>query len=451
MLNRAQTRSGCPHTQPITAWGGISRPGLSVDSAHLEQDSLDATLFRGLGRSYGDSALPATSDAKIVSTPLADKIRFFDRERGILRAEAGLSLHSLNRLFLRECWFVPVSPGTQFVTLGGMVAADVHGKNHHIDGCFGQHVIALKLRVADGRMIECSATNEPELFWATIGGMGLTGHILEVEFKMVKIPSPWIWCETRRIDGIDEFVAALKSAARVWPFTVGWIDCLKRGRTMGRGILTCGRWASPGEAPSTELPENRTFSIPVVFPDAVLSPLTVRAFNSWYFHKHIPKVKRRIVHPEKFFYPLDDVRDWNRIYGPGGFTQYQCVLPENGDSGVAKRFFELLTRIGGASFLCVIKDCREEGKGMLSFPKPGISIALDIPIRSHTQSMVDQLNEFVIGVGGRIYLCKDTFTRAADFRAMEPRLDKWMDIRRKWDPEGKIRSAQSVRLFGDKP
>jgi len=451
MLNRKHSRGGRSQIKPIMAWGRISMPGRSVDSTNLEADSQDAALFRGLGRSYGDSSLPSTPEAKVVSTPLADNLRFFDRDRGVLRAEAGLSLYTLNQLFLREGWFVPVSPGTQFVTLGGMVAADVHGKNHHIDGCFGQHIVALKLRVADGRIIECSADRESELFLATIGGMGLTGHILEVEFRMVKIPSPWIWCETRRIEGIEDFVAALKTSAKEWPFTVGWIDCLKRGPAMGRGILTCGRWASPEEAMSRSLPENRTFSIPFVFPEAVLNPWTVRAFNSWYFHKHVPRVKCRIVHPEKFFYPLDDVRDWNRIYGPRGFTQYQCVLPESGDCRVAKQFFERLTRMGGASFLCVIKDCREEGRGMLSFPKPGISIALDIPIRSHTQSMVDQLNQYVIGVGGRIYLCKDTFTRPEDFRAMEPRLDQWMKVRRKWDPEGKIRSAQSVRLFGDKP
>lgn len=451
MLTSGTSRSGLPQSQPIMAWGRISRPGVPVDSTDLEADSRDAALFRGLGRSYGDSALPSAPDAKVVSTPLADKLRFFNRETGLLRAEAGLSLFALNRLFLNEGWFVPVSPGTQFVTLGGMVAADVHGKNHHVDGCFGQHVTALKLRVADGRIIECSPQRESELFWATIGGMGLTGHILEVEFKMVKIPSPWIWCETRRVHDIEAFVSALKMSAGQWPFTVGWIDCLKRGRTMGRGILTCGRWASADEAPSSTLPENRTVSIPFVFPELVLNPLTVRAFNSFYYHKHIPREKRRFVHPEKFFYPLDDIRDWNRIYGPRGFTQYQCVLPESGEGGVAKRFFELLTGLGGASFLCVIKDCREEGQGMLSFPRPGISIALDIPIRSHTHEMVDRLNEFVIQVGGRIYLCKDTYTRPEDFRAMEPRLDKWMRVRRKWDPEGKIRSAQSVRLFGDKP
>lgn len=435
----------------LSAWGRVSSPGISVDSSDLETDSLRATLFRGLGRSYGDSALPASPASVVVSTPRADRIRFFDRELGVLRAEAGLSLYTLNQLYLRQGWFIPVSPGTQFVTLGGMVAADVHGKNHHVDGCFGPHIFAIRLRVADGRIIECTPQNEAELFRATIGGMGLTGHILEVEFAMTRIPSPWIMSQTKRVNGIEEFVVALKASAREWPFTVGWIDCLSRGSAMGRGVLICGRWASISEAPQ-ELPPDRTMkTVPFVFPEFVLNPLTVRVFNSFYFHAHQRETKPHLVHPEAFFYPLDSLREWNRIYGPRGFTQYQCILPENGDASVTKRFFQLLTEIGGASFLCVIKDCGKEGIGMLSFPKPGISIALDIPIRSNTQDMVDRLNTFVIDAGGRIYLCKDTFTRPEHFRAMEPRLDDWLAVRRKWDPSGKIRSAQSVRLFGDTP
>src|SRR5579883_1285713 len=197
-------------SEQLSGWGRIFHPGKEVLSIDLEKDSKDAVLFRGLGRSYGDSAIPPADKPVVVATPLADKIRFFDRETGRLRAEAGLSLYELNRLFLRENWFVPVTPGTQYVTLGGMVAGDVHGKNHHVAGCFGEHVHVLKIRVADGRIIECSPENEAELFYATLGGMGLTGHILEVEFSMKRISSPWIWQETRRIKGIDAFIVELK-------------------------------------------------------------------------------------------------------------------------------------------------------------------------------------------------------------------------------------------------
>jgi FAD/FMN-containing dehydrogenase len=433
----------------IAGWGRIGRPGRLVESSSLEADSTSANLFRGLGRSYGDSAVPARESDRVVATPRADRLLFFDRERGILRAEAGVSLKTLNDLFLAERWFVPVSPGTQFVTLGGMVAADVHGKNHHVAGTFGRYVRALLLRTADGRLVECRPDCQPDLFWATVGGMGLTGHILEVECVMERIPSPWIWCESRRIESLRDFVVALKEAARSWPYTAGWIDCLTRNQHMGRGMLICGRWADPSEAPPGPPRPKPSLPIPFDFPECALARPVVRTFNSLIFHTHIPRIKRRIMHPAKFFYPLDTLSHWNRMYGRRGFTQYQCLLPEQGDGAATLPFFQRLTELGGSSFLCVIKDCGPEGQGMLSFPGPGISIALDLPVRDHTGTLVAELNRLVVALGGRIYLAKDQFTTAEDFRAMEPRLDRWLAVRRTWDPEGRIRSAQSVRLMGD--
>jgi FAD/FMN-containing dehydrogenase len=338
-----------------------------------------------------------------------------------------------------------------FVTLGGMVAADVHGKNHHKDGCFGAHVARLKLRVADGRVLECSRESEPELFRATLGGMGLTGHILEVEFRMVRVPSPWIWCESERMPDIDAFIAGLKEAAKSWPMTVGWIDCLSGGSAIGRGILYRGRWAEPAEAPR---PFPRPFprlDVPFLFPELALSRLSIRSFNELFYRAHVPRQRRGILHPEKYFYPLDRILHWNRIYGRRGFFQYQCVLPESAGPQAPRRFLELLTARGGASFLCVIKDCGAEGEGLLSFPKPGTSIALDMAVRDDTQRIVDALNERVIAEAGRVYLAKDAFTRPEHFRAMEPRLPGFERVRRKWDPEGKLKSAQSVRVLGDRP
>jgi FAD/FMN-containing dehydrogenase len=387
----------------------------------------------------------------VAGSRLADRILAFDPAAGVLRAEAGFSLFELNRLFWPRGFCAPVAPGTQFITLGGMVAADVHGKNHHRDGCFGNHVLRLRLRVADGRIVECSRQSEPDLFRATVGGMGLTGHILDVECRLQRIPSPWIRAESERIHDIDRFIEALKEAGPRWPYTMGWIDCLSRGRGMGRGILMRGRWAEAGEAPPrVPRPKGRP-RIPFVLPGFVISRPTVRAFNSLYYRSHVPRLRRRLAHPESFFYPLDVIRDWNRLYGRRGFTQYQCILPETAGRGAARRFLELLTQRGGASMLCVIKDCGAEGLGLLSFPKPGISIALDIPIRDDTQGLVDALNELVISEGGRVYLAKDQFTRPEHFRAMEPRLPEWQRIRRLWDPDGRLRSAQSVRLLGDRP
>jgi FAD/FMN-containing dehydrogenase len=265
------------------------------------------------------------------------------------------------------------------------------------------------------------------------------------------VPSPWIHAESERIEDIDRFMDALKEAGPRWPYTVGWIDCLSTGSGMGRGILHRGRWAEPGEAPDRRPAERRRPSVPFVLPGWVIDRWSVRAFNACFYHRHVPRVRRGIVHPESFFYPLDVVRHWNRLYGPRGFTQYQCVLPESAGRGAPRRFLELLTRRGGASMLCVIKDCGAEGEGLLSFPRPGTSIALDLPIRDETPDLVSALNELVVAEGGRVYLAKDVLTRADHYRAMEPRLESFLAVRRRWDPEGKLRSAQSVRLLGDAP
>lgn len=434
----------------LEGWGRLSVPGTERRGEDLAALTADVpALSRGLGRSYGDSSLPPEGVTDVVGTTLADRVLGFDCDTGRLSAEAGLSLETMNALFLHRGWFTPVTPGTQFVTLGGMVASDVHGKNHHVDGCIGQHVRTLTLRVADGRIIRCSRDEEPELFRATIGGMGLTGHILEVELDLHPAPTPWIHQETERVPNIDAYMDALKAARTEWPFTVGWIDCLSTGSSLGRGILYRGRWAEPSEAPASPPVPKRRISMPFELPGFVLGPLTVKLFNALLFRIHPRRVRRGVVHPEAFFYPLDKILRWNRMYGRRGFTQYQCVLPEAAGRDAVRRFLELLTTLGGASFLCVIKDCGPEGEGLLSFPMPGTSVALDIPIRRDTQSLVDRLNRFVIETGGRIYLTKDTFTRPEHFRAMEPRLDHFLAVRRQWDPEGRLRSAQSVRMLGD--
>lgn len=431
----------------LAGWGRVPVvPGYQVRSEDLEAVTLDAPLTRGLGRAYGDAALPAAGDGFVAGSTLADRILQFDPATGDMTAEAGLSLDELYRALLPKGWFTPVSPGTRFVTLGGMVAADVHGKNHHVHGCFGRHVHALKLRVADGRVLTCSRTDYPDLFFATIGGMGLTGHILEVSFRLVRVPSPWIFQETQRVADIDAFIDALKSSGASWPMTVGWIDCLSSGASMGRGVLFRGRWAEPHEAPQSFPALHAPIPVPFTFPDGLLGKRVVQAFNAVYYR--LPHANGRVVHPRGFFYPLDIAGDWHRFYGPRGFTQYQCVLPESGGQGAARRFLDVVTRGAGASFLCVIKDCGPEGEGILSFPKRGVSIALDLAMRDDTQRLVDQMNEQVIAEGGRIYLAKDALSRPEHFRAMESRLDRFLDVRRTWDPDGRIRSAQSVRLFG---
>jgi decaprenylphospho-beta-D-ribofuranose 2-oxidase len=435
----------------LSGWGRQFVPGREICSEDLESITRDAVLTRGLGRSYGDSSLPPPDRFDVAGSRLADRLLSFDPESGVVRCESGLSLRELIRVFLPRGWFPPVTPGTAFVTIGGMVASDVHGKNHHRAGCFGEHVRSLRLRVADGRIVECSREVERELFRATLGGMGLTGHILEVEFALQRVPSPWIYCETEKVSDVEHYLSALEDARPSWPFTLGWIDCLTRGRSLGRGILYRGRWAEPAEAPRHFPRPKPRVRVPFDFPEWVLGSWSVRIFNALLYASQRRRVRSGIVHPEDFFYPLDTIRDWNRMYGRRGMTQHQCVLPEQAGPGAVRRFLELLTSLGGASFLCVIKDCGPEGTGLLSFPRPGTSIALDIAVRDGTQALIDALNEFVLREGGRIYLAKDAFTRPEHFRAMEPRLEEFQRVRRKWDPEGRIRSAQSVRLFGDPP
>jgi FAD/FMN-containing dehydrogenase len=432
----------------LSGWGQypVVR-GVERVSEDLREVTRDAILTRGLGRAYGDASLPPeAASAHVAATPLADRLLSFDPQSGWLRAEAGLSLKSLNEIFLPRGWVSPVSPGTAFVTLGGMVASDVHAKNHHVAGCFGAHVRALQMRVADGRILEVREDNEPELFHATFGGMGLTGHVLEVEFRMVSVPSPWIWYESERVSSIDELLPRLVEAGRDWPSTVAWLDCTARGAALGRGILMQGRWATRAEAPAGKLPRTPTFFVPTRLPSGLVNRYSLRAVNSFFYRKHTARRKTGLGTPEWWFHPLDKVAHWHRVFGARGFTQYQCVLPS--DVQVCRDFLTRFQREGGSSFVSVLKDCGAAGKGPLSFPQPGASLALDIPIQGEkTKQLVADLNEFVIRHGGRIYLAKDAFTSPEHFRAMYPRLAEWQAVRRRWDPEGRLASAQSRRLL----
>jgi FAD/FMN-containing dehydrogenase len=437
--------------ETIAGWGGIAVPGRVVRSEDLAGAAPPEVLARGFGRSYGDSALPAPGVRRVVGAELADRILALDRERGVLRAEAGLALRDLVWTLLPLGLFPPVVPGTQFVTLGGMVAADVHGKNHHVDGTIGRHVRELVVLAARGERVTCSRTEHADLFRATLGGMGLTGRILEVELALARIPSPWIVEESVRVPDLASFLAALDAAARDWPFTVGWIDCLARGRGLGRGVLFRGRWAAREEAPAAAPRPRARLAVPCALPGWALGRLPVRIFNALYFRRFAPRGRRRVVHPETFFWPLDAVRHWNRIYGRRGFTQFQSVLPERERPGATARLLALAAERGGSSFLSVVKDCGAEGEGLLSFPRPGVSVALDLPITARTRALVEELADLVVALGGRVYLAKDAFVRADQFAAMEPRLAEFRRVRERWDPELRVRSAQSVRLLGDPP
>jgi decaprenylphospho-beta-D-ribofuranose 2-oxidase len=431
----------------LTGWGHFPKvEGYEESSEFLPAITSHAVLSRGLARSYGDASLPPAGGHIVANSTRADRILAFDEKLGVLRAESGLSLFEINRFFLKREWTVPVAPGTQFITLGGMVAADVHGKN---DGSFGEHIENILLQLADGKIISCSPTHESDLFRTTVGGMGLTGHILEVSFRMQKIHSPWIYTESERFTNLEEMVDALTNAAQDWPYTVAWLDCLTSKDQMGRGILQKGRWAEKHEAPLHFEPLNAGFSVPCLLPDWFLNRFFVKTFNALNYWKHFDAKKTGIVHPQTFFYPLDRVQHWNRLYGKAGFTQYQCLIPEAAGRAAIREIFSVLHEQNPPVYLCVMKHCGKNGTGMISFLKPGITIALDIPMReNHTQSVIDRLNEFVITKGGCVYLAKDALTKAEHFQSMEPRLNEWKQLRKKWDPQQRLKSALSLRLFG---
>ncbi len=433
----------------LHGWGGYAVPGVERRGEDLEALTEGAVLTRGLGRSYGDASLPPPGVLEVVSSVEADRFLAFDPATGVLRAQAGVSLEALARAFLPRGWFSPVSPGTWFVTLGGMVASDVHGKNHHVAGTIGRHVISLRMRLASGEIVTTSRTELPDLFVATLGGMGLTGHILEVELQLERLPSPWIWREQLQVTHLDALLDGLEKST-TWPQTVAWIDTLATGSQFGRGVLMRGRWAETHEAPERLPQTGFSPTVPFELPQVALNDWTMRAFNMAYYHKQIVPAVAGAVSPQSWFTPLDAVRHWNRAYGPRGFTQHQAVIPREAGRDAVRDYCRILADRGGTGFLCVVKDCGAEGEGLLSWPKPGVSVALDLPVRNGLQDLIDTLNRFVLDVGGRIYLTKDGFTRRDHFQAMEKeRLPRFEEVRNRYDPDRKIRSAMSVRLLGD--
>ena len=370
----------------------------------------------GNGRSYGDSCLNA--GGMLLDTRGLDRLISFDVERGVIRCEAGVMLRDILDLVVPKGWFLPVSPGTKFVTVGGAIANDVHGKNHHCAGSFGCHVSQFELLRSDGSRRRCSRSENPEWFRATIGGLGLTGVILWAELELHRVAGAMMDIETIRFHDLSEFFRLTNESDANFNYTVAWVDCASRGKSLGRGIFTRGNHSSH-DSVSMRVPGNG-LGIPVELPGALVSDTVVRAFNAYYYHR--PRTRFRRVHYDSFFYPLDRIRNWNRIYGPRGFFQYQCVVGwADGRDAVQ----ELLSRIAnarGSSFLAVLKVFGEiQSLGLLSFPRPGITLALDFPNRgSQTMHLLDRLDEIVRESGGAVYPAKDARMSAESFRRYFP-------------------------------
>ncbi|WP_211101420.1 FAD-binding oxidoreductase [Niveispirillum sp. SYP-B3756] len=406
-------------------------------------------IARGNGRSYGDASL---NSAATLSTLRLDRLLAFDPVDGLLTAEAGLLLSDLLALFVPRGWFPPVTPGTRFVTLGGMLAADVHGKNHHIDGCFGDHVREFELLCGDGVVRRCSRSQNVDLFRATIGGMGLTGTILTVTLSLRRIETPWILQQTVRCRDLDETLAAFE-AARSAPYSVAWIDCLAKGGGRGRALLYHGEHASSSAVPTGRRAPRLTtkpprLRVPVDVPQWVLNGWTVQAFNALYYQQGRPG--STLIDYQHFFYPLDAIGDWNRLYGRRGFVQYQCVVPTAGGREALLQLLALISAGGSGSFLAVLKQfgsgCTPGQGGLLSFPMAGYTLAVDFPVTPAAFSLMLEMDKVVAGHGGRLYLAKDARMGSDMMRASYPDLDRFRAICSAVDPDRRYRSLLSERL-----
>lgn len=440
--------------QPVAGWGNFPVEPAHVYRPEREQDLTEilregehgSYISRGLGRSYGDTALNRGGGV-LLHTRLG-RLLHFDPETGILECEAGVSLADIIRVFLPRGFFLPVTPGTKFVTVGGAIANDVHGKNHHRDGTFADHVLDFTLLLASGEAVRCSRTENAELFQATVGGIGLTGVILTARIRLMPVPSAYVEVEYRKAPDLERALALLAETESRARYSVAWIDCLSGGRSMGRSVLMLGDHA-PAERlagrAQYEAARESKLAIPINLPGWVLNPLSISAFNTLYYHK--AREEQRLVHFDPFFYPLDAIRDWNRMYGKKGFVQYQVVLPaENSLTGLTA-ILSRLSKARAASFLAVLKSFGEEGQGLLSFPRKGYTLALDLPVRG--QDLIDLLRDLdkqVLRFGGRIYLAKDAIVEPDVFTAMYPQVERFKAIKRQVDPAGLFASSMARRL-----
>lgn len=402
----------------------------------------ETLIARGNGRSYGDAAL---NPSCVLSTRRSDRILAFDPESGRVTVEAGLLLAELLEFAVPRGWFPPVMPGTKLVTVGGMIAADVHGKNHHVAGTFSRHVENFVLMMADGSIRRCAPGQSDRLFEATCGGMGLTGIILEATIRLMRIETGSLRQETLRARDFDAAMALCEESAG-HTYSVAWIDCLERGSGLGRALIYRGEHAGRDDAAAAPLavPARRTRRVPFDLPQLVLNPWSVRAFNALYYRRARPGVA--LVDYETFFFPLDAILDWNRLYGRNGFTQHQCVIPKAASRAAIRAMLERVSESGYGSFLAVLKLFGGEGDGLLSFPREGYTLTLDFPLNTATLALLRELDAIVADHGGRIYLAKDARSDAAMMRSGYARLDSFKRVRDAVDPQRKFASVQSRRL-----
>jgi decaprenylphospho-beta-D-ribofuranose 2-oxidase len=458
----------------LTGWGRIapSEADLAVPATGAEAAALlshragpgdragdDAgagggVIARGLGRSYNNAAQSA--GGLVISTGGLNKIISLDPATGVVVAEAGVSLEQLMVAGLPHGWFVPVSPGTRQVTVGGAIAADVHGKNHHVAGSFASHVTSFDILLPGaGQSEPRTATPEadPELFWATAGGMGLTGLITRATIRLKRVESSLVRVDTVRTRDIDETMAVLAEHDKKYGYTVAWSDDLARGRSLGRSVITSGDFATLDDLDGSQRGDPFAFdprarlAAPRAMPPGLMNRYSIRLANAAWYAKAPRRREHELQTISQFFHPLDGIRNWNRVYGPGGFRQYQYVVPFGAEAAVRKSF-EMVSAHPAPSFVTVLKRFGQADPGLLSFPAPGWTLALDFPARTPGLGpLLDQLDKLVVASGGRVYLAKDSRVSAATLEQMYPRLDEFRKLRAELDPRGILGSDLSRRLL----
>ena len=441
----------------LSSWGNYPREECELyrpaTQSEFEQIVLHSPhtniITRGRGRSYGDAAL--NRDRGVVLSDPMNQILSFDTESGILNCECGVSFAEILNFILPKGFVLPITPGTKHISVGGAIAADVHGKNHHRDGTISSQLLDFRLLAANGSILLCSREENPDLFWATLGGMGLTGAILDARLQLRPADSAYVDTSTQPCANLDQAFELMETGDRDYEYAVAWIDCLAQGRSLGRSVLMR---ANPAElqnlppkvrASPFAIPKRLGLGVPFQMPSMLLNPLSMRLFNSAFYFAH--RTRRNIVDWQRYFYPLDSIAHWNRIYGRRGVLQYQLVLPSSTARQGLIEILEHTSASGRASFLAVLKTTGPANASPLSFPIEGMSLALDFPNTGpDLLEMLRELDQMVLRHSGRVYLAKDSCLDAADFMAMYPRLEEFRTIKTRHDPENRFSSSLSRRL-----
>ena len=400
--------------------------------------SNEIVLPRGMGRSYGDSANSST----VIQSTYLDHFIEFDETTGILACEAGVSIREILQLIVPKGWFVPVTPGSSFVTIGGAIASDVHGKNHHLSGTFSEHLLSFDLMLGSGEVISVTKDNYPDLFRATCGGMGLTGIILSASFQLKPIQSSQIIQSTIKTNSLEEVCEQFEEN-HASTYSVAWIDCLAKGKQLGRSLLMLGEHSQGG---TLELGKKKSQNLPIDMPQSLLNHYSIKAFNALYFNRVFSKTKTETISFEPYFYPLDAIGNWNRLYGKAGFVQYQFVLPKAVGMKGLRQILEVIVKSGKGSFLAVLKAFGRANENYLSFPIEGYTLALDFKMSEGTVQLIKQLDSMVVEMGGRIYLTKDALMTEASFKRTYSQWEQFEEVRAKYGAIGKFASSQSKRL-----